>query len=151
MKIILRRLYGDDRVTKSQMTVESDGGEVLMQCEAHEPRYADYTEVFPGCSRYCLAVGTWPCRVKATAQSAMTVIVPRSPGHRSTCIGWDEWKQWSQNVILIGMGDEETDIQYRRLREQKETFRRFERLVYRAYTAEEKIIISIKNGYEVKN
>lgn len=145
MNIIINRRYGDDTVTKSLVRVESEEGKVLMECEAREPRFADYSEAFPGCSKYCLAVGTFECKVKATEQSAMQVIVPRSPGHRSTRIGWDPWKQQSMNMILLGMGDAEMLPEYHKIRLQQETFRRFERLVYRAFTAEERIRLTVVN------
>jgi len=144
MNIILTRQYGDERVTKSLVRVEDEAGKVLMECEAREPRFADYEEAFPGCAKYCLAVGTYECKVKATELSPMTVIVPRSPGHRSTRIGWDPWKQTSMNTILLGMADESTlALEYQKIKLQQETFQKFEELVYRAYVNEEGIRLTV--------
>lgn len=144
MKIVLDRYFGNDRGTKSVLYVTDNDGEVLMQCEAREPRFADYAEAFKGCSSYCLAVGEYPCKPFSTVQSPMTLTVVKSPGHRCTRFGWDECKQMRMNTILVGEADED-DAPYRKLYNQREVFDRLTRLVYRAYIAEESITLEVTN------
>lgn len=145
MDIIVERYYGDENVTKSHFRVESEQGECLLRCECREVMFANYQEAFEGCSKCCLAEGVWECRIKATLLSAMTVSIFRSPGHRSTNILWDERRQAKANTILIGQGDGEPEAEWRRMKNQQEMFGRFERLVYQAYAAGEKIMLRVIN------
>lgn len=69
MNIVLERYFGDSHITKSVMRVVGETGEELLRCEAREPRFAQYVEAFPGCSRCCLASGRWRCKVTATELS----------------------------------------------------------------------------------
>ena len=74
----------------------------------------------------------------------MTLTVVKSPGHRCTRIEWNDEKQMKMNTILVGEADED-DAPYRKLYNQKETFDRLTRLVYRAYVAEEAITLQARN------
>ncbi len=157
MRIILERYYGDWRITKSVMTVYAesqenpdgfDGSErsaPLLRCEAREPRFAQYVEAFPGCSKCCLACGVWFCKVMATEFSPMTLTVVKSPGHRSCRIVWDDLAQVRANSVLVGMSDGYELPEYRDLVRQRETFDRLTQLVYRAYVSGEPIVLEVKN------
>lgn len=145
MKIILERYYGDWRTTKALMRVESEEGRVLLRCEAREPRYAQYTEAFHGCSRCCLAEGVFGLKVVATELSPMTLTVVKSPGHRCCRIGYDDVAQVKANRVLVGESDGYDLPEYRDLVNQEETFRRLESLVYAAYVRGEAMTLEVTN------
>lgn len=144
MKILLDRYFGNDRCTKSTLTVVDGKGKELMRCEAREPRYADYAESFAGCSKYCLATGEFAAKPLSAEQSPMTLTVIKSPGHRCVRFGHDECKQMKANAILVGepYGEEP---QARKIHRQQETFDRLTQFVYRAYIAEESIMVETTN------
>ena len=143
MKIFLTRYYGDERTTRSLMRVLSEEGEELLACEGREPRFADYEEAFPGCSRCCLATGVYRCKVVSTELSPMTLTVIKSPGHRCCRIGWDEVAQVRQNMVLVGESDGYELPEWREIIRQRQTFERLTALVYKAYCREEEIEIII--------
>lgn len=145
MKIVLERYYGDWRITKSVMTVVGEEGEMLLRCEAREPRFAQYVEAFPGCSKCCLACGEFECKVMATEMSPMTVTVVKSPGHRCCRIGWDDVAQVKANTVLVGESDGYELDEYRDIVHSRETFERLTKLVYRAYATGEQIRLVVKN------
>jgi hypothetical protein len=145
MKIVLERYYGDWRITKSVMTVTGEDAEILLRCEAREPRFAQYIEAFPGCSRCCLACGEFACKVVATEMSPMTLTVVKSPGHRCCRIGWDYVAQVKANTVLVGESDGYELDEYRDIVRSKETFDRLTALVYQAYATGEKISLEVKN------
>ena len=145
MKIILERYYGDWRITKSVMTVYAESDTVLLRCEAREPRFAQYREAFPRCSKCCLACGVWSCKVMSTQFSPMTLTVVKSPGHRSCRIVWDDLAQVRANCVLVGMSDGYEQPEFRDLIHQRETFERLTQLVYRAYVKGEPITLEVKN------
>lgn len=145
MKIVLERYYGDWRVTKDRMRVESESGEVLLSCEAREPRFAQYREAFPGCSKYCLACGVFALKVVSTEMCPMTLTLIKSPGHRCCRIGWDEVAQVKLNMVLVGESDGEEDEEFRDLVRQKEVFDRLTELVYQAFGREEEMWIEVKD------
>lgn len=154
MKIVLERYYGDWRITKSVMTVFADGAvdgasevapRVLLRCEAREPRFAQYVEAFPGCSKCCLACGEFDCKVLATDMSPMTLTVIKSPGHRCCRIGWDYVAQVKSNTVLVGESDGHEVEEYRDMVHSKEVFERLEALVYGAYASGERIRLVVRN------
>lgn len=145
MIIRLTRFFGNALVTKSAMVVMSDEGRVLMECEAREPRYADYEEAFAGSASCCLARGRWKCKVMSTPLSPMTLTIVKSPGHRSCRIGWDFERQVKQNMILVGESDGEDDVEWREICRQEATFKKLERLVYEAFAMGEDIWLVITN------
>ena len=103
MTIKLHRYYGDAEITKSVMEVFMDGEEApRMVCEAREVAFKDYTETFPGASRYCLPVGRWRMKVGRSPYSPMGLRVPRCPGHRQVFIGHKWARQWMEGEVLIG-------------------------------------------------
>ncbi|MBQ0022145.1 MAG: hypothetical protein KBT29_02785 [Prevotellaceae bacterium] len=137
MKILIQRYYGDDKVTKSRLSVEGTD----FECEARETRYADYKEKFPGCSQYCLAEGTFKGKIMATEFSAMTLVVVSSPGHRSTKIKFDLLRQTEQNAILVGESDGDPLDEYREMVNQEKIYRELEKMIYGAYRKKEEIEI----------
>ena len=146
MNIVLERYFGDSHITKSVMRVVGEAGEELLRCEAREPRFAQYVEAFPGCSRCCLASGRWRCKVTATELSPMTLTVVKSPGHRCCRIGWDYTAQAKANMVLVGESDGYEDPEFRDIVQSKETFDKLTQLVYRAFGTGEEIWISIHNS-----
>lgn len=145
MKLILERYFGSNSITKSVLTVMSEKGKVLMKCEAREPRFRNYTETFAGCSVYCLAEGTFSCKPISTVQSPMTLTIVKSPGHRCCRFGWDDFEQSRINFIYVGEADESIPTETRQIHNQRETFDRLTKWVYRAYDFEEPITLTIKN------
>ena len=166
MKIILERYYGDWRVTKSVMRVvenvetQRDGSlaggaledgssqRLLLECEAREPKFAQYVKAFPGCSKCCLACGTFACKVVSTELSPMTVSVVKSPGHHGCRIGWDYLAQVRANMVLVGESDGYENPEFRDIIRSKETFERLEKLVYAAYAEGERIEMEVRNRVE---
>lgn len=149
MKIVLERYYGDWRITKSVMTVVEEDGEELLRCEAREPRFAQYVEAFPGCSRFCLACGRWRCKVVATDMSPMTLTVVKSPGHRCCRIGWDYTAQVRANMVLVGESDGNENEEWRDIVRSRETFERLTQLVYHAFGTDEEIWLEVGNRVEL--
>lgn len=145
MKLILERYFGNKSITKSALTVMSEEGKELMKCEAREPRYKNYTDAFTGCSVYCLAEGTFPCKPVSARQSPMTLTIIKSPGHRCCRFGWDELEQMRTNFIYVGEADEGIPPEIRQIHHQRETFDRLTKWVYRAYGLAEPITLTIKN------
>lgn len=162
MKIYLKRYYGDCMITMSVMTVMSDDGMVMMECEAREPAFAEYKKAFEGSSKYCLAAGTFDAKTKSTTLSPFHLTIMCSPGHRCCRFSWDEAKQTLFNTVLIGIvdiplsaldiqqdgsigGDVLERIRRRRLICQQETFKTLERLLYQAYINNEKITVTVDN------
>lgn len=145
MNIVLERYFGDSHITKSVMTVVGEEGREHLRCEAREPRFAQYQEAFPGCSRFCLAGGRWRCKVVATEMSPMTLTVVKSPGHRCYRIGWDYMAQVKANMVLVGESDGCEEPEYRDIVQSKETFDRLTKLVYEAYGTGEEIWLEVKN------
>ena len=150
MLINLSRYYGDCHVTKSRMTVTMEGEtEPRLVCEAREPMFKDYTEVFDGAARYCLPAGKWPLRTGGSPYSPMGLRIAKCPGHRQVFIGHNWARQSEQGRILIGyptgsMDDgwapEDVEIE---LGEQ--CYEKLEALVYEAFGNGEKITIDISN------
>ena len=151
MRIVLERYYGDNSITRSVMKVfgkgtgSDDSERLLLACESREPRFADYTEAFPGSAKCCLAVGVFPCKVVATDFCPMTLTVIKSPGHRCCRIGWDDVAQVRTNMVLVGESDGSELPEWRELVNQRETFEKLTALVYRAYGTGEEIFIEIDN------
>ena len=162
MRIVLERYYGDSRVTKSVMKVfeergaecsddlecSGSSGKLLLACEGREPCFADYSEIFPGCSRCCLAVGVYRCKVVSTDLSPMTLMVIKSPGHRCYRIAWDYTAQVRHNMVLVGESDGYEDPEWREIVRSRETFERLTRLVYQAYGTGEEIWLEVVNRIE---
>lgn len=148
MKIIITRYYGDDRTAKSTMQVVDDECELQMECEARECEYVDYAESYRGCSKVCLPVGVFDCKIKATDISPMTIVVSNAPGHKGCRVGWHAVVQSKCNEVLVGMSDEYPKPKWRRLVDQMDTFKRLEKLVYGAYLGGESIKLEVKNEIE---
>lgn len=145
MKITLSRYFGNRNITKSILAVTDSDGRELMRCEAREPRYADYRKTFSGCSQFCLAEGTYPCKPLPTDQCPMTLTVVKSPGHRCCRFAWSESGQKMENRILVGEADDTFPADIRKLHRQRETFGRLTRLVYEAFAMEEAITLEVRN------
>ncbi len=145
MKIVLERYYGDWRITKSVMTVVGEDGKVLLQGEAREPRFAQYVEAFPGCSKCCLACGVFALKVMGTEMSPMTLTAVKSPGHRCCRIGWDYTAQVKPNTVLVGEPDGREEEEFRDLVRSKEVFDQLTALVYQAYAMDEPMWLEVKN------
>lgn len=147
MKITLDRYYGDGVVTKSFVTITMDGaGAPVLKCEAREPKFCDYTEAFAGCSSYCLACGQYDCKVVSTDLSPMTLTVVKSPGHRCCRFHYDESRQVRANTVLLGAGDGNEDLKWRRIIGCKTTYMEFEKLVYECFVRGEKITLFINSA-----
>jgi len=146
MTISLDRYYGSDKVTKSVVEVTMAGStDVVLKCEAREPMFRDYSEKFPGCSKYCLACGQYECKVVSTDLSPMTLTVVKSPGHRCCRIFYDEYQQVHTNQILLGQSDGEEDLQWRDLVDQEATYEKMDKLVYDCFVRGERIVVCISN------
>ncbi len=148
MKIILKRYYGDEQVTKSTMLVYM--GEAKMPalvCEARESAYRKYSEKFAGCSQFCLPEGVeLTGRVRATLYSPMTVAVGRHPHNCKTLIVGESLHQHSIGKVLIGQGDACVPPEERMLTRQSETAVAFTKLVYEAYAMCESIALVADNS-----
>ena len=158
MVIKLHRYYGDEDITKSVMEVFLEGDtEPRMVCEAREAAYKDYTESFPGASRYCLPVGRWPLKVGGSPYGPMGLRVPKCPGHRQVFIGWKWSRQCLEGEVLIGepvfhyyMDENGQEVEYpkkRRMENGEETFRKLDKLVYEAFGKEEEFILQIEPAH----
>ena len=130
-------------------TGSDDSERLLLACESREPRFADYREPFAGCSKYCLAEGTFRCKPVATDISPMTLTVIKSPGHRCYRIGWDEVAQVRQNWLLVGESDGYELPEYREIVHQRKIFERLTQLVYQAYVREEEFWLEVRNREEL--
>jgi len=127
------------------MWVMSEDDKVLLRCEAREPRYAQYREAFPGCSRCCLAEGHFLCKIVATDLSPMTLTLVKSPGHRCCRFGYDELSQVKFNTVLVGQSDGYDLPEYRDMIHQRETFDQLTELVYGAYVRHEAVTLEVRN------
>ena len=163
MKIYLKRYYGDYMITMSVMTVMSDDDEVMMECEAREMKFADYTKAFEGSSKCCLAVGTFAAKTKSTALSPFHLTIMCSPGHHCCRFSWDVYREARVNTVLVGDvdiplsaldlprdgsigGDVLETIKHRKpLTRQQETFETLEQLLCKAYIGGEKITVTVDN------
>lgn len=142
MKIHLTRYYGDPSVTKSHMTIEG----TTFHCETREPAYRDYTQSFPGASKFCLPRGTFRCKPMPTELSPLTLTVMKAPAHRSCRFVHDPFAQARHNSITLGQPINPADPpETREIDQSQETFLQLEQLIYRAYEAEEEITLSITN------
>ncbi len=149
MKILITRYYGDERTAKSRMLVVDDAtGCVRLECEAREATFVDYGSGFKGCSKVCLPVGEFRCKVKSTDLSPMTVVVSDAPGHKGCRIGWHDVAQQKCNEVLVGVSDEYPKAKWRRIAGQEDTFRVFEKLVYAAFLNGEGILLVVRNEIE---
>lgn len=149
MKILVTRYYGDERSAKSRMLVVDDAtGGVCLECEAREATYVDYDSGFRGCSKVCLPVGEFRCKVKSSDLSPMTVVVSDAPGHKGCRIGWHDVAQQKCNEVLIGVSDEYPKAKWRRMVKQEDTFHEFEKLVYAAFLKGEEILLVVRNEIE---
>ena len=153
----MKRYYGDEEVTKSVMEVFLDGEDTpRLTCEAREPQFRDYTEAFPGASRYCLPVGRWRMKVGHSPYSPMGLRVAKCPGHRQVFIGhrWD--RQWFEGEVLVGepvphfyTDEEGNEVEYppkRRIRDGEEVFQKLDALVYEAFGNGEEMWMEISDG-----
>ena len=156
MEIRLKRYYGDASVTKSVTEVWMDGeDEPRLVCEAREPEFREYSEAFPGASRFCLPVGRWKLAVGGGPYSPMGVRVARCPGHRQVYFGYG-LRECEPDRVLVGWPvfhyytDEVTGerVEYppkRRMRDGEEVFEQLDKLVYEAYGREEEMWVIIDN------
>ena len=163
MVIKLHRYYGDAEITKSVMEVFMDGeAEPRLVCEAREVAFKDYTETFPGASRYCLPVGRWRMKVGKSPYGPIGLRVPRCPGHRQVFIGHRWSRQCFEGEVLIGapsdspqrgekpcgeMVDEEKlrEMKERRIENGEEVFQKLDVLVYEAFGKGEEFWVEIEN------
>lgn len=144
MKIRMRRYYGDGAVTKSQVWIEGTD----FRCEAREPAFRDYSESFPGASKFCLPRGEFACKPMATEISPMTLTVMKAPAHRSCRFIYDPLHQTRANAVVLGEADEAVPAPEREVSRSKETFERLQRHVYRAYAQQETVWLAIENQME---
>ena len=145
MKIVLKRYYGDRRVTKSRMEVWHDN-KVVMCCEAREPRFDRYTESFAGCSQSCLAEGVWQCKPMPSLWSPMTPTIVKSPGHRSCRFAASSGGNHVEvNMVLVGRSDGCEDVAERGLTDGKEVFDELVRWMYRAFERGEPVTVEVKS------
>ncbi len=151
MVIKLKRYYGDNLVTKSEMEVWLEGeGEPRLRCEAREVRYKDYTETFPGASRYCLPRGKWRLTCGSTKFGTMTLRVAKCPGHRCVLLGYDVFRQAVQGLVCMGKAvNPEAPAEERLIDGGMEVYEELEKLVYEAWGKSENFSIEIENFCEV--
>ena len=142
MKIYMQRYYGDEVVTKSRVTIEGTD----FRCEAREPAFRDYSETFPGASKFCLPVGEFLCKPIATELSPMTLTVMKAPAHRSCRFIHDLLCMPHVGNIVLGMvEDEQDEPEHREMKDSQETWERFQVHVYEAFQREEEIMVKISN------
>jgi len=144
----LIRQFGDNKMTCSKLQVfANENPQMLMECDANEERWKDYTDYFPGCSNFCLPKGEFEVKLKSSKYSGMTVSATHSPGHNGTMFGYEYTRQTKHGVVLIGVRDDQEpespeEWHDSMLTKQKETFERFNELVYRyALTEKNKIVV----------
>jgi len=147
MRVILRRYYGDQYVTKSTMQVfaGNERDQPVMVCEAREPKFKDYASVFPSARQYCLPRGTYRCRYGSTDFSPLSFIVTKAPGHMKVAIGYAVTRQTIAGAVIIGESDGDEDVASREIKNSKATFDKFEALIYEAYARGESLEIVIEN------
>lgn len=131
MEILIRRYYGNETETKSTMRV-SRNGQCELACEAREPQFASYREAFPGCSRCCVAEGTYRGTLKPTEFSPLTLTF-QSPGHKGTRVCWTDMAQHQMNRILIGESDGDEIPEERQITNQRQTYEKLQQLLYQAF------------------
>jgi hypothetical protein len=146
MEIRLKRYYGDNHVTKSRMEVVMEGETApRLVCEAREPRFKEYTEVFEGAAKYCLPVGKWQLRVGGSPYSPMGLRVAKCPGHRQVYIGHNWMRQWEVGRVLIGYPTEAELPEEVEIENGEECCRELEKLVYEAFGNGEEMWLEIEN------
>lgn len=141
MNILIHRYYGDSQITKSYFSIEG----TPFQSEAREPTFRNYSESFPGCSRYCLPVGTWKAKIRPSIYSPMTLTLQSCPGHRSSKVIFSYLHQTDAGNIVIGKANPEDPPEERQIEKSHETFLEFEQLMYRAFANEEEITVTVIN------
>ena len=145
MKIVLKRYYGDRRVTKSRMELWHDN-KVVMCCEAREPRFDRYTEAFAGCSQSCLAEGVWLCKPMPSLWSPMTPTIVKSPGHRSCRFAASSGGNHVEvNIVMVGRSDGCENVAERGLTDGKAVFEELVRWMYRAFERGEPVTVEVKS------
>lgn len=145
MKVVLTRYYGDDVLTKSRMWVLDEDGTELMQCEAREARFVEYTEYFKGCSKVCLPVGVFEGRVVGGEMSPVTLGVMGAPGHRGLRFAYSVTAQARVGAVLVGVSDGYEDVKWRRMVDEERTFMRLVELLYGVYLRGERIEVEVRN------
>lgn len=145
------RQFGDNKMTCSKLQVFTNiqwkkGQFPLLECDANEERFKDYTEKFPKCSEYCLPRGVWDVKLKCSIYSGLTVCVTHCLGKNGTMFGYPfKGERVLHNVILLGNRDIvcETPEDWRdsQLEDGKEVYEKLSSLVYKYAMLEENQII----------
>jgi len=147
----LTRQFGDMEMTCSKLQVfANNNAEPLMECDANEFKFKDYRETFAKCSEYCLPEGVFDVKLKSSKYSGMTVALTRCPGHNGNLVGYEYGRQTMYKTVLIGIRDDqnpETPEEWHEsmLLKQKETFDKFNELVYRYGVIENNHFVVINN------
>ena len=143
MHILLNRYYGNPNITKSTFTATIDGKTVL-ECEARESAYCDYSAPFPRHSFFCLPTGTHRCFITSSAGNRFCLRVAGVSGHRGTKIYIENSAaQHHIKAVLLGYADPEVKPKWRRLIKQDELRERFTELLSRQIG--EEISLEVRN------
>lgn len=149
MNLLLTRYYGDANITKSKLTI-SIGDNTLMECEAREFAYRDYTEIFPQCSFHCLPTGVYHCVISSHEDNPSCLRILDAPGHRGAKMYIDARHEKKAKDVLLGFANPNVAPKNRRLERLEEARTQFLGVLYRHWG--EQYTLTIDNSQcEVHN
>ena len=144
MQLFLTRYYGDANITKSKLTFKVRDRTVL-ECEAREAAYRDYSAPFPRHSFYCLPTGTHRCYITSTANNRFCLCLAGVPGHKGNMIYIDPERQFHVGAILIGYALSSIPAKWRKLNGHEALKEKFAELLEEQLREGEKITIEVRN------
>lgn len=150
MHFILTRYYGSANITKSTFQVfasQDESQKPLLECEAREISFKDYSDSFPGASHYCLPTGTFALKLRPTVFSPFTPYLTHCPAHRGDSIGWRADVQKQARAILLGASDGGLQP-LRRLIRQKATYDALVQIMEKTLISGEAITLTVRNDIQ---
>lgn len=144
--LTLTRYYGSPNITKSHLAIAKDG-QTLLQCEARELGYRDYSEPFRGSSKVCMPAGTHALRISTDIDTLVCLAVIRGGVHRGDKIITHTVKQKRKGYILIGNADNEPP-ENRRLVPSPELEQQYESLILSNLEEDFELVVINSEMYE---
>ena len=132
MKLLLKRYFGGNEVTKSYLKVWVDG-KLVLELEARELAYKSYSKKFAGSTCFCIPSGTFCMKARSTKFGLMTLRTQRIPCHSDVVVGWNDSDQPERNAIIVGMSDGEPDPMMRGIVKSRQAFEMLTPYVYQTF------------------
>ena len=132
MQLLLKRYFGGTTITKSTLTIWVNGRKVL-DLEARELAYREYTKKFAGSTHFCIPSGTFRMKGRSTQYGPMTLRTQRMPYHSDVAIGWDMFGDPDKNAIIVGISDGDPDPMLRGMVNSRQAFDQLTAYVYRTF------------------